>query len=68
MARRIINRISLVRTTMHPDLHQAIERFRTEYMKMNGAYINNSLATKLLAKKVSKAKPPKLKRRRFYAI
>lgn len=60
IVRRAINnftRKKLVKTTIHEDLYGVINNFRREYMKMSGRYINNSLATQMLAKRMAKIKP-----------
>lgn len=60
MARRIITqRVKPVKTTIHPDLYNVINNFRTDYMKVNGTYLNNSKATQLLAKKMRRVRAPK---------
>ena len=69
MARRIIqNKPRPIKTTIHPDLYNAINKFRVDYMKLNGSYLNHSMATELLAKRISKIKPPKFGNRRKLGI
>lgn len=65
MARRRIQpkQAKLIRTTVHPDLFNAIEKFRKEYMQNSGKYINNSTAHQALAKKFARFKAPKIKKR-----
>ena len=49
----------LVKTTIHQNLQQEIQRFRKEYMQKTGRYINNSLATRMIANKIKKIRPSK---------
>lgn len=69
MVRRVIApRVKPVKTTIHPDLYNVINNFKTNYMKMNGKYLNHSMATQLLAKRISKIKPIKFGDRRKLGI
>lgn len=69
MARRLVKiRPRQIKTTVHPDLYNAINKFRNEYMKLNGSYLNNSKATELLAKRIRNIKPPRFGDRRKLGI
>lgn len=69
MARRIFKtKVKPINTTIHPDLYNLISKFRMDYMKINGKYLNNSAATQLLAKKMSRVKPPRFGDRRKIGI
>lgn len=60
MARRMINpnvkAKPLIKTTIHEDLYKTIENFRRAHMKKTGMYMNNSMATQMLARKINRRK------------